>query len=190
MPAEWRRTPFGYERDEYRIRLIPEARRYRWRLEVARSGPDGPRWWAVSYHRRLRTAQVRAEGIARERRRRDRIAWRIVAGGVSLFVSIVTITLEVSFGMVLAAATGFAFAIRFWLEAIALLVAPGDHALTDAWPHLERAALRIAASVRRRSESRPGAGAPVLHVSPPDPEATSEPDAESGYRHASPMHLC
>jgi hypothetical protein len=190
-PAEWRPTSFGYEQDGFRIRLIPDGRRYRWQLEVAQEGPyGGSEWLTVSYHRRLGTACARADEIARERRRRDGIAWRIAAGGLALLIALSAATVDESLATVVVATLGFALAVRFWLEAIALRILPGHYAPTDSWPPLERAALHVVGSMRRRAAARPTGGSTSVHTLPPDPEVTSEERDEPNQRHASPMHIC
>jgi hypothetical protein len=192
MTQVWQRTPDGYERDGYRIRLMIDSDRARWQLAVNGAAPgEPPMWCQVSYHRRLRSAQYRAASIEREGIARQRITWRAAAGSAAMLIAVTTATSAEHLGSFIIATVTFALALRYWIESVVIRVAPRDDVLAHSWPRLEPWALSVIDFIRPRASSQALESPPTaVRVLPPEPEdgiSSADPEA----RHpAGPMHVC
>lgn len=188
MTPHWTRFSGGYELPGFRVFALTGRGRYRWRLEAEIELPDGSSVWQVaSYHRRLKTAQMRAASIVKERLRHRRITWRVVLGTLLLFVSIYAMAFAVNLGVFLGGAAAFGLAVRFWLEATAIRV--GDDTLAQSWPRLERVALWAMEALRPRRATTTHRSVSPLLGAPPALDDGDE-DEDELHVHASPMHVC
>ena len=189
MKQVWRHSTQGYECAGFRVRPISGHGRYRWRLDMRTDMYDGSSIWkTTSYHRRLRTAQLRAATIERERLRRRRITWRLALGTILLLASVSAMAVSANLWVFFGGAAVFGLAVRFWFEAVAIRVK--DDTVVYSWPHLERGALRVMDSLQAHHAPLERESVSPIVALPPEVAADEPADDDADYRHASPMHVC
>ena len=174
---EWRKTPEGYENDEYRIRRLEGWPRPRWRLEASDTvtAQQGSRPLTMSIHRTLRDAKRRAGRDEQDRIRRARVTGHVVVG---IAASLIAAALSPFIDTI----PGFVAFLVFLFVALRSLADAAGVWLGDAWgwPRDRGAPEKITwsgrrvlalmeAMRRRRLASARAEAEPAILMLPPEP---------------------